>query len=102
MKGYATIIKADGTTSRTEYDKPIPLKDLQKAVGGYIQIVPMFEKYKSKACIAFINEEGKLDDLPLNVHATLLWETQVGNLQGDYIVGDMIIVQGSIAFMKAL
>jgi hypothetical protein len=102
MQGKLTVITADGMLSRKDYHGPIPLEDLQNAVGGYIQIVPGFDKYKGKRCVAFINEEGKLDGLPYNEFATTMWMGLVGSLSGDYIVGSIAIVTGDKAFMRAL
>ena len=41
---------------------PDTLEDLQKAVGGYIEVIHPFD---DSACI-ICNEEGKLNGLPLN------------------------------------
>jgi|6_EtaG_2_1085325.scaffolds.fasta_scaffold00400_11 hypothetical protein len=64
-----------------------PLKDI---VGGYIEMVRINE---FPALHGYINEEGKLDQLPINVRATSLvyGRSCWGNLH-DVIVGDMVIL----------
>lgn len=84
MKGWDTptvmTIKPGGGFSAVEVDKKPGLDELQKMVGGYIQIVPNdhFEE-------VYVNEEGKLKGLPPNMTATNLlgidpnWDTIAGN-----------------------
>jgi hypothetical protein len=62
-------------------DKKPTLKELQKMVGGYIQIV----ETKGKQII--MDEEGKLKDKPLNEEATELW-----GVDYDVIVGDAVVL----------
>lgn len=102
MKGTMTIIKVDGTTEVKTYDgAPQPLEDLNAAVGGWIELIPYFDKYKGEPCIAYCNEEGKLDGLSFNEEATLLWEKQIGNPIDDILVGNVAIIQGDKEFMEA-
>lgn len=61
------------------------LKELQAAVGGYIEIVRL-----SKNMSMVLDEEGKLKDKPLNLIATRLY--RVLTKIDDYIVGDVLIV----------
>ena len=64
------------------------LASLQDAVGGYIQAIDVDEV---KATI-FLNEEGKLMQLPINRRATLLWWLLFPSARNvDVIVGDAII-----------
>lgn len=80
------IIKADGTELPYEHKltgKPGDLEHAQKAVGGLIQIV-----YTKDKRIMIINEEGKLDGLPINPKATALY--QYG--EHDPIVGDVLVM----------
>jgi hypothetical protein len=77
--GYAKTI-------HNETDK-MTLEQLQKLVGGYIQIVPLGEDQM------VINEEGKLLGLPYNETATdIMKEKYEGTT--DYIAGDAIILKG--------
>jgi len=100
MKGKTTTIKVDGGIITQEYMRPITLDELQAAVGGPIEMVPYFTRYKGERCFAFCNEEGKGMGLPPNKEATTLWYCQV--VPEDILVGNVIIVQGDRAFMEAL
>lgn len=59
------------------------LEQLQAAVGGYIQMVPV-GPYSM-----YVNEEGKMIGLPVNVIATALWEHVYG-AGTDIIVGNAV------------
>lgn len=87
----ATWIKATGTieTVTPAYGKEFTLGELQKLVGGYIKAVRLNGDH-----IMWVNEEGKLKGLPLNVEATrtavfcaLVWNKALT----DQIVGDVVI-----------
>ncbi len=82
----AEIIKTDGT--RTDAvpanGTDFSLKEMQKIVGGLVQIIDLDES----KCIV-LNEEGKLDDLPFNEEATKLFLSYFRT--NDYIVGDVLI-----------
>jgi hypothetical protein len=92
--GKLTIIKADGTVTTEKADK-VSLEDLQEGVGGYIETVPYFDNYKNERCVAFCNEYGKLNGDPMNGTATRLWWDALGQPVTDYLVGDIVIVQGA-------
>lgn len=70
-----TILKTDGT--RTVLKKKPDLATLQKAVGGLIErvVVPGGEMW--------VNEEGKLMELPLNAAASRIART--------FVVGDVVL-----------
>jgi len=74
------------TPIHPESGKHFGLKELQKAVGGYIQTYPM-PKTKSREIkrIMIMNEEGRLHGLPKNVVASAAFGPE-----GD-IVGDVVI-----------
>lgn len=117
MKGLITLIAPDSPEPRvTEYTAEIPLGELQRVVGGYIEIVPYWITAKvgrdsatrAPACV-FCNEEGKLHRLPRNHFADALWKEAIaadfghrGTPQGDYLVGPVAIVTGDAEFMDAL
>jgi len=61
------------------------LADYQRLVGGYIECVEMHTHDN-----VFLNEEGKLDRLPLNSIATDILLRIIGPY--DVIVGDVVIV----------
>ena len=112
MQGTLTIIDAYGGTTVKHYTTPIPLEHLKKAVGGYLEVVPLFSRFGGKKCVAFCNEEGKLDGLPLNLTASALWIESVRQLSiddpgyppsvEDVLVGSVAIIQGDKEFMDEL
>lgn len=53
-----------------EFESEPALEKMQMAVGGYIEVVPGFSKYKGRMCMALCNEEGKLEGLERNEAAT--------------------------------
>lgn len=100
-KGTAIVIKTDGETERHEFDAAPSLEWLQAAVGGYIEKVPMFLVYMDGAvphnCVAYCNEEGKIQNLPFNPLASRMWAAGAGI---DVLVGDIVILFGDAAFMR--
>lgn len=117
MKGVILSIDIDGTETINQIDGPPTLDALKEAIGGgYIEVVPYFDTFprdsKNIKCVAFCNEEGKLQDLPYNQPATALWQlslwvkgeslvSSTGDLQ-DYLVGRIAVVFGDDDFMAAL
>lgn len=81
------IVKANGekipTTPKNGTD--FKLEELQKIVGGYIEIV----RCDNPEWILVVNEEGKLQDHYLNKNATALVMKQFGGQ--DYIAGDVLL-----------
>ncbi len=76
-KGACLILKTDFTVVPTTRTR---LKDLQAAVGGYIEFVrcPMFPQY-----VMVVNEEGLLHGLPGNTLASAL---ALGHIVGDVVL----------------
>lgn len=67
--------------------------ELNEAVGGYIEAVPVITKHVTMYCA----EEGKLMGFPPNAHATHVWMFLGGVfnvLTGDHIVGNVVLVGG--------
>lgn len=64
------------------------LEELQRAVGGRIEIIPL-EKDGLDSRLLVIHEEGKLISLPFNVLATFEWIRYYG--ETDFVSGDCII-----------
>ena len=78
------LLKSDGSVANyPPVGEHYTLEELQKAVGGYIEVVSLKDDY-----IMVINEEGKCQGLLLNQKATDLY----GNNQ-DYIVGNALVCQ---------
>jgi hypothetical protein len=69
--------------------KPPTLADLQGAVGGYVETVDFGD-----GCLGWLNEEGKLDGLPINRVATELCRLHQAIALDDYIAGPMVITVG--------
>ncbi len=80
----ATLIKSNGEEKNVlpKNNKDFTLEELQKYVGGLIEIVRTKD---GKPMI--INEEGKINDLPINYKATELYPYN----KYDFIVGDVLI-----------
>lgn len=117
MKGTILSIKVTGTETIREIDGEPTLELLKEAIGGgYLEIVPGFNRYKHNGeahdCVAFCDEEGKLEGMSYNADATRYWQ-QALLAQGhpglvkrgvmlDYLVGTIAIVWGDDEFMEAL
>lgn len=101
MNGRMVILHAKGGETTKDYTDTVPLADLQAAVGGYIQLVPGFRKFRGQYCVAFCNEEGKLHGMEVNMEATISWWKGSGH-GGDALVGDVAILTGDDDFMEAL
>jgi hypothetical protein len=105
MPGIMTVIKADGGLVKTALDKAPGLDALQAAVGGYIEIVPRFDEYLGRKAVAYCNEDGKYQGLPLNKQATRFWGYALGVVPpgaafGDVLVGDIVVLTGDEEFLK--
>jgi len=79
-EGNASII--DLTADSNE------LLTLQMAVGGYIEAKTLESGYT-----LIMNEEGKLNGLPINERATEIWLANFPNFP-DVILGDVVIAGG--------
>jgi hypothetical protein len=102
-KNYLIIVRPDSRhIAIEEIDKPPDLDRLQAIVGGSIEIVPYFETIWGRRCVAFCNEEGKLKGLAPNVPAQMLWAACVGGRPGDHLVGPIVVLAGTTAFLEAL
>jgi len=77
----ARVIKVDGTESELH---DVSLESLQKAVGGWIQIVPT-----NDGRLLVLDEEGKFKDKPVNREGTRLTRGVVADW--DMIVGDVVV-----------
>lgn len=81
----AQIIKANGESVYIRHErgeKELTLKQLQDAVEGFIELVPILNpEYQDKTM--FCNEEGRLVGKPFNAKAS--------RIAGHHIVGDVIL-----------
>ena len=82
----AQFIKANGevTEVKPKNGKDFSLEEMQKFVGGYIEIVE--SQIKGDKRLIVLNEEGKLHGLPVNPKATAIF-----GYPGDFIVGDVLV-----------
>jgi len=80
----ATLLKANGeeTNVLPKNKTDFKLDELQNFVGGLIETVRTKDNK-----IMVINEEGKINDLPLNEKATELYIYS----ESDFILGDVLI-----------
>lgn len=107
MKGTILTIPPSGNFTMTDVDTANIYQLLSKAVAGSIEQVPLFTSINlgngEKPCVAFCNEEGKLQNLPLNEWATFLWSQAVnGKHLNDALVGTVVVVWGDREFMANL
>jgi len=84
----ATVIQTDGRLREVAPANGVEftLAELQTVVGGYIEAVRNFD-----GRFMFLNEEGKLHGLPVNIIATHLARVSWSIRPDDVIVGDVII-----------
>ena len=80
----ARIIYANGTEKEIspKNGKDFQLEELQKIVEGYIEVLPIHDGE-----IMIMNEEGKINGLPINKKATEI----VSDIVCDVIVGNVLI-----------
>jgi hypothetical protein len=86
----AWIIKSDDTETevKPKNGKKFSLPELQKAVGGYIEIIPL-----DRNQVMYVNEDGRSMGLPTNGKATMMVLNRArvalpnGGVVGDVIVG---------------
>lgn len=79
----ATLYKQDGTV---EIVHNLTLENMQRLVGGYIQIVPSASGKSLFVC----DEEGKLKGKDVNVRATYIGKIFGAIRKDDLFVGDVI------------
>lgn len=81
------VIKADGTTQTVEFapKDEVAYTTIHKIVGGYVE----YHNLPHLGLTMWMNEDGKLLDLPYNHLATVLWREGFG--PEDHIRGDVLI-----------
>lgn len=117
MRGELVIISPDGKETCREITAEPELETLQKAVGGYIELVASFDTMTIRdgsqaPCFAFCNEQGKLDDLSYNHIATVLWDKALRHAGGpgllqhgrpiDVLCGSVAIITGDPEFLRSM
>jgi hypothetical protein len=87
----ACVLHVDGTLTALDKREPT-LEEMQKIVGGYIQMIEIM--FLNEPGQMIMHEEGKIKGLPVNHKATAIALTH-SNISGDdWIVGDVIILMG--------
>lgn len=83
------------TTGNISVNKLDDLKSLQDIVGGYIEHISF--PFKNNCVLSgFINEEGKILNLPINKMASLLWmKSNNWDKPYDVLCGN-VVVTGSV------
>lgn len=90
MKIDAIVIPVEGDVEKVSFDRKDELNVLQEAVGGWIEAVDT-----GANGTMWVNEEGKLMNLPINKRATYLWWTLVPAARGrDMLCGDVVVTGG--------
>lgn len=102
MKGKMITVLVTGVIEEVEISAPPSLAEMQRAVGGYIEQIPIFRTYQGAPAVAFCNEEGKIYQLPRNERATALWQESAHRPIYDHLVGPVLIITGDRALMDAL
>lgn len=100
---YLLVIGVDNQLTFTNLDHVPDFRELHEAVDGPIEIVPYLNHYMGRPCVAFCNEEGKLEGRPINREAHRLWCLAVGRIiTDDVLVGPIAIVVGPQSFLDRL
>jgi hypothetical protein len=86
MNKIAVVITPNGDAAKVS---EISLRSLQTAVGGWVQAVDLDDDLT-----IWVNEEGKIEGLPVNPIATRLWEKYIG-AGTDIIVGTAVFTGGT-------
>ena len=86
----AAIIRTSGLVEWVEFPEDDSLSTLQKAVGGWVECVPI-----SSTLEMWVNEEGLLVGLPYNSIATYLYNHEWKS-PDQIIVGDVIVTGGTL------
>ncbi len=71
----ATLIKACGEIKQVfpvDGSKKFTLEEVQRLVGGYIELVPLAYRKRGECPFLIVNEEGNLMHLPPNEEASFM------------------------------
>lgn len=87
---FAVSVSYDGFVEVNNFDPARSYELISGAVEGWIEATPIV--FDGNQYTMWVNEEGKINGLPLNVAATALW--QASNGDSDWIVGNAYITGG--------
>jgi hypothetical protein len=96
MMVKALFIPVSGPARIEEVERN-DLRSMQDLVGGYLEAVWLPGAGRAHL---YVNEEGKLNGLPMNVVANTLWHRLTGP-SGDVLVGDALVLGGTAAGNEA-
>lgn len=103
MKGTMFVIENNKTTVVKFQGRKPTLNELQTAVHGPIELVPFFDQHEGRPCLAFCNELGKLNGMPVNNTATYMWQLAVAPRHlWDQLVGPVVVLTGNREFLESL
>jgi hypothetical protein len=88
MNKVALLVRTDGTTERVEYNSDTEYSTLSGGVGGFIEAVTL-----SNDLILWVNEEGKMNGLPINTVASRWYDNRFG-AGYDIMVGNAVFTGG--------
>lgn len=95
MAYQITTILPDGRhTYETQPEAPDNEWLKTRLHGGWLEVIPHFEQYGGRPCVAFCDEEGKLKGLAMNPKATYLWYACLAPepFVPDHLHGPIVIV----------
>lgn len=90
-KKKAILIKVDGTETEISTAKKPTLEELQKFVGGFIEVVHAIP-YEGRIAEMIVDEEGHCKHKPWNEKATKLYHAN--HITNHPIAGDVVILLG--------
>lgn len=91
MYSSASLITSNGDFKSLDVNQEeFNLKTLQNYVNGYIEIITLPNLKKKMV----INEEGKINELPINHYATQLFRDAYDTT--DYIAGDVVLLDSNL------
>ena len=76
------------------YECAPTLENMQALVGGYVEIIPGFNKMSGISCLVLGDEEGRMKSKPHNTRATLEWAKCL-NTSPYPLVGDIVVLSGA-------
>ena len=90
MSKVAWLVKADGSIKevKPKKGKTFTLEELQGFVGGNVEVISLPNGKE-----LWLNEEGKLDNLPINEKLSTLWFFLFAGYDlgaDDFVVGDCL------------
>jgi Domain of unknown function (DUF3846) len=87
----AFILRSDGSITHLPLREPT-LEEMQKAVGGYIEVLNI--RWLDRPAMMILDEDGKRKGRQMNVKATYTALTTSFIADDDFIVGDVVILVG--------